>query len=709
MMHSHPLHPLFAPRSIAVVGASPKGGYGLTTLRNLRALGYPGRLYVVHPTRDEVDGVAAYPTISALPEVPDAVAVAVPAAGVPAVLRDAASAGVPTGVVYGSGFAEVGEVGKRLQDEIRAAGVRVIGPNCLGTVSYRKRAALWGIRMPIGDSCADGAVALAAQSGNMALTVMSSGRLPGLAYAVSAGNQAVVDVTDCMEYFLTDPDVRVIAVIIEGLRDLTRFRALAEAAAEQDVAVVVLKVGRSAKGEQATVAHTGTLAGSDAAYAAAFRQSGAIRVDDLEELVAVCSLLASPRRPRGTGLGIFASSGGECGLIADLAEDTGVDLIGLDTHAEQTLRTILPEYGRPGNPLDLTASGWGQADVYETATRALGRVPGVDLLAFVGDAPTHAGDLETSGWPQMLDGVARGGADLDVPVALVTTTTDIVPGLSQLARERGVLLLAGLRTALRALALAGGWATRTVTMAKRRDDTGPIESARAVLAAAPGRVLPETAAKRLLGLYGVATPDGDDAADADSAVLVARKVGFPVVCKIDANGLAHKSDIGGVEIGLPNEEAVRAAVERVLERGRRTAGTAAVRGVRIERMVTEPGIEMIVGGRRIPGAGPLVVIGAGGVLTELLADVAGLLWPFTTEEVVAAVERLRIGRLLRGYRGSAPLDIGGLAEVAVAVGRLLSDLPEIAEIDVNPVHVGTSRAGCCALDALVVRDVGTTV
>ena len=378
-------------------------------MRNLRALGYPGRLYAVHPTRDEVDGVAAYPTISALPEVPDAVAVAVPAAGAPAVLRDAASAGVPTGVVYGSGFAEVGEVGKRLQDEIRAAGVRVIGPNCLGTVSYRKRAALWGIGMPIGDGCADGAVALAAQSGNMALTVMSSGRLPGLAYAVSAGNQAVVDVTDCMEYFLTDPDVRVIAVIIEGLRDLTRFRALAEAAAEQDVAVVVLKVGRSAKGEQ----------GEGGAYRHARRQRRGLR----------CSLPAVRCDPggrsgrAGRGLlpasqptpsawygvsGIFASSGGECGLIADLAEDTGVDLIGLDTHAEQTLRTILPEYGRPGNPLDLTASGWGQADVYETATRALGRVPGVDLLAFVGDAPTHAGDLETSGWPQMLDGVARG-------------------------------------------------------------------------------------------------------------------------------------------------------------------------------------------------------------------------------------------------------------------------------------------------------------
>ncbi|MDG4825277.1 acetate--CoA ligase family protein [Asanoa sp. WMMD1127] len=695
---AHPLHRLFAPRGIAVVGASPKGGYGLTTLRNLRDLGYPGRLYVVHPTRDEVDGVPAYPSVGALPEPVDAVAVAVPAAGVPGVLRDAAAAGVPTGVVYGSGFAELDEAGKALQAEVRDAGVRVVGPNCLGVVSYRHRAALWGIGMPGGPG-PDGTIALAAQSGNMALTTMGSGRLPGLAYAVSAGNQAVLDVTDCVEYFLTDPAVRVIGVIVEGLRDLTRFRALATAAAERDVAVVVLKVGRSAKGEAATIAHTGTLAGVDAAYAAAFRQSGAIRVDDLEELVAVCAMLAGPRRPRGTGLGIFASSGGECGLIADLAEDTGVELAALDEPARATLAPILPAYGQLGNPLDLTAGGWGQHSVYATATAGLGRVPGVDLVAFVGDAPANSGDLAESGWPEMLGGAAEGAAGLDVPVALVTTTTDTVPELATLAQAHGVLLLPGLRTALRALALAGTWAHRSLAGAAATA-AGPVAAAREVLAAADGRVLPESAAKRLLTHYGVPVPDGGDAADPESAVLLARKVGFPVVCKIDADGLAHKSDIGGVEVGLADEDAVRAAVDRVLAAGR-AAATGPVRGVRIERMAEGPGVELIVGGRTDPVAGPLVVIGAGGVLTELLADAAQLLWPFTADQVVAAVRALRIGRLLAGYRGAPPADVAALAAVAVAVGRLLADLPEVAEIDVNPVRVGP--AGAVALDALVVR------
>ncbi len=705
-MGDHPLHPLFAPRSIAVVGASPKGGYGLTTLQNLRELGYAGRTYVVHPTRDSVDGVAAYPTIAALPEVPDAVAVAVPAAGVPAVLRDAAAAGVPTGVVYGSGFAEVGGAGRELQDEVRAAGVRVVGPNCLGTVSYRTRSALWGITLPLGDGATDGAVALAAQSGNMVLTAISSGRLPRLAYAVSAGNQAAVDVTDCMEYFLGDPAVRVIAVIIEGLRDLARFRALAVAAAERDVAVVVLKVGRSAAGEQATVAHTGTLAGVDAAYAAAFRQTGAIRVDDLDELVATCALLAGRRRPRGAGLGIFASSGGECGLIADLAEDTGVGLPALDGPARTALRPLIPDYGNLGNPLDLTAGGWGQTDVYEAATRGLARVPGVDLVAFVGDAPTHTGDLEAAMWPEMVQGAAAGAAGVDVPVALVTTTTDTVPGLAALAARHGVLLLAGLRPALRAMALAGRWASRATAAAPPPTSmgAGPVDRARLLVSAEPaGRVLTESAAKRLLALYGVPTPDGGDVADAEGAVAMARKVGFPVVCKIDADGLAHKSDVGGVEVGLADEDAVRAAVERVLERGRTAVGAAAVRGVRIERMATGGGVELIVGGRNDPAAGPLVVLGAGGVLTELLADSTALLWPFSPDEVVAAVRGLRVGRLLDGYRGGPPVDVDALAETAVAVGRLLADLPEIAEIDINPLLVGPAGQGCLALDALVAR------
>jgi acetyltransferase len=707
-MTTQRLQRLFHPRSVAVVGASPKGGYGLTTLENMRAVGFAGELHVVHPTLTEVGGVPAVPSLSALGAVPDAIAVAVPARAVPGVLEEAARLGVGGGVVYASGFAELGPDGRDLQRAIvDACGdtLPVVGPNCLGVASYRGKTALWGITLPQVHAHGEGTLALAAQSGNMALTSMLSGRLPGVAYGVSLGNQANVDVTDCLEFYLSDPQVRVVALIIEGLRNLPRFRSLALQAAEAGVAVVALKVGRSSRGEAATVAHTGTLAGKDAAYTALFGQTGVIRVDDLDELIAVSSLLAAHHRPRGRSLGIFASSGGECGLVADLAEDHGVRLAELDARTRETLATVLPEYGSVGNPFDLTAGGWGQQDIYATTATALATCPDVDVVAFVGDAPTHGGSLAEAAWPEMVSGAGKAAADTDVPVALVTTTTDLDPEMAQLCREHGVVLLAGLRPALRAVRLVGERSERLA----RRTDT-PLETAavstdvrtaaRALLAGRHG-ALSETTSKELVALYGIPVPDGGSVPDADAAVALADRIGYPVVCKIEADGLAHKSDIGGVVVGIDGPDALRQTVEDVLSRARRVVPPESVRGVRIERSATASGIEVIVGGHN-DASGTVVVVGAGGVLTELLADAGSLLWPFGPADVRELLDSLRVGALLRGHRGDAAVDLDAVCETVVRTGALLADLPEITEIDINPLLCGPGSAGCLALDALVV-------
>ncbi|TDD84020.1 acetate--CoA ligase family protein [Actinomadura rubrisoli] len=707
MMAAHRLDRLFRPASVAVVGASPKGGYGLRTLWNMRSVGFGGRLYAVHPKHAEVGGVRAYPSLSDLPEVPDAVAAAIPAPGVPGLVEEAARLGAGSMVVYGSGFAERDAEGRRLQDRIvAAAGGRLplIGPNCLGVASFRGRAALWGIEMPYLHAEDEGVVALAAQSGNMALTTMLSGRLPAVAYGVSAGNQAVLDLSDCLEYFLTDPGVKVVCLVMEGLTDLARFRALAERAADRDVAVVVLKVGRSAGGEAATIAHTGTLAGRDASYEALFRQTGVYRVDDLDEMVALTSLLAAPRRPRGAAAGVFASSGGECGLVADLADATGVRLAALDAAAERALASALPPYMPVRNPLDLGAAAWGDQGVYRAAARAMGRCPGVDVVAFAGDAPTHSEPLDEVGWPEMIAGAGEAAASLDVPVVLMTTTTDLAPGLTGLARRHGVVLLAGVRPALRAIALAG--APRPPARPAAAPPVADPQARQRATELFAGRTgaLPEADGKRLLTLYGVASPPGEVAADADAAAAVAARIGYPVVCKLDAPGVAHKSDIGGVEVGLDDEDALRGAFHRIVQRGAAAGASAkgggAPLGVLVERMAG-PGTELIVGGRN-DAAGSLVVIGAGGVLTELLGDAAGLLWPFGRDDVRAALGRLRIGALLGGYRGVPAGDAEALADAAIGVGRLLADLPEVAEIDVNPLLCRPKGEGCLALDALVV-------
>lgn len=709
------LRSLFAPRSIAVVGASPKGGYGLTTLDNLSALGFDGRVSVVHPREPEVQGHRAVPSLRDLDHVPDAVAVAVPAAGVAGVLAEAVDLGVGGAVVYASGFGELGPEGVRMQEEALAAcrgRMPVVGPNCLGVVSYRHRSALWGISMPYEHAKREGTLALAAQSGNIALTTMSSGRLPALAYASSLGNQALVDVTDCLEHYLTDPEVRVVALVIEGLRDVARFRRLALAAAERDVAVVALKIGRSSKGESATVAHTGTLAGSDAAYDALFEQTGVIRARDIDELVATCSLLAAPRRPKGTSIALFASSGGECGLLADLADENGLTLPELDASTESSLRELLPPYGYVTNPFDLTAGGWGQAPVYEAASRALGSAPGVGFVGFVGDAATYAGDLEESGWPQMVSGAGAAGKDLDVPVALITSTTDTRPELASLCETHGVVMLAGLTPALRALALVGARAERRGTLppAGAEDDGphGPVDRARGLLVGATeDGLLSETDAKALLECYGIPSPAGGLAATADEAAALADRIGYPVVCKLDAVGVAHKSDIGGVVLGLGDAEAVRTAAERVLALGIEAVGEDAVTGVRVERAVAvRDGFELIVGGRN-DAAGATVVVGAGGVLTELLRDARTLLWPFGPDDVQRTLGALRAHHVLTGYRGGGAADLDVLADRIVQVGRLLSDLPEIKELDVNPLLCGLGSSDVIALDALVRIDPDT--
>ncbi|WP_029136578.1 acetate--CoA ligase family protein [Nakamurella lactea] len=703
----HPLHPLFAPRSVAVVGASPKGGYGLTTLQNLAGVGYHGRLWAVHPRLDFVGGVEAFPTLSALPGVPDAIAVAVPAASTPQVLAEAASLGVRGAVVYASGFAELGQRGEPLQRQLRAAcgdSLKMIGPNCLGIAGFRDRTALWGITMPYRHADTDGTVALAAQSGNMALTLMHSGRIPAVAYAVSAGNQAVLDVTDCLDYFLTDPQVRVVGLIVEGFRDLPRFRKLALQASAAGVAIAVLKVGRSAQGEKATVAHTGTLAGSDAAYGALFEQTGVIRVDDLDELVAVCTLLSGSVRPRGPRLGVFASSGGECGLIADLAEPAGVQLPELDTETARRLRELVPAYGSVGNPFDLTAGGWGDQEIYAASVAALGQCPTTDVVAFVGDAPTAAGRPQDSGWVEMVGGAGKAATELDVPVALMTTTTDVSGELVELARESGILLLAGLRPALRAIGLAGRWANGPVASTDDVDlpavSSPDAEQVRTLLDQHPAAVLTETEAKQVISCYGISVPDGGTVNDRDSAAELAAAVGFPVVAKIVADNLAHKSDVGGVLLNLSTPAAVRDAYDRLMTQAETTEATR-IHGVRIEQMVGTSGIEMIVGGRN-DRAGSLVVIGAGGLLTELMADAGRLLWPYSRSDVLAVLGRLRVNRLLAGYRGAAPVDVGALIEVVLRVGRLLADHPGIAEIDINPLLVPPPGSPCQALDALIV-------
>lgn len=703
---SHPLYPLFYPRSVAVVGASPKGGYGLRVVEALTRFGFAGPIYPINPNYEEIAGLRAYPEIGAAPEPVDSVAIAVPSRAVPGVVRQSIDAGARSGIAFGSGFAEAGEDGQSLQAELRAlCGDRfpLIGPNCLGVMSYLGDAALWSI--PIGAPRHDGRVGLVAQSGNMALTLMSSSRGLRLAHSVSAGNQAVVDVVDVMSFFLAEPNVRVIAAVIEGLSDIDKFRQVAIRAAERDVPIVALKLGRSEKGSQAAVAHTGSLTGSDQLYDALFAQYGVIRVDDLEELGETAKLLSADRRPAGPGLGVFASSGGECGLISDMAAASGVELPDLLPETRDALLGILPPFANPLNPLDITAAGWGSRDVYRETTKLLAATPGVDIVATIGDTTRVSGPLAATGWDKMIAGMADAREQVDIPVAIINTLTDASDEMTDALAQSGIIQLVGARTAAQAIGYAG-WHARWRKRHSLADLIHAANSARreAALALLPpaGRGgVSEVTGKALLRLYGIPAPEGGLAETLDEALTLANEAGYPVALKIDAEGIHHKTEVGGVALGIASDEQLRSEYAALLERVAARAPSAKIRGVHVEQMASGL-VELIVGGRNDPLFGPVVVAGLGGVLTEVLQDAATRLAPIDAREARAMLEGLRGAALLGPFRGRPAADVAAAADVIARVSQLLAELPEVRELDLNPILVSAEGEGCVAVDALVV-------
>ena len=706
---SHPLYPLFYPRSVAVVGASPKGGYGLGVIRALTTWGFAGQIYPVNPNHDTIAGLPAYPELGALPEPVDAVAIAVPARVVPGVVRQAIAAGAKGGVAFGSGFAEAGADGQSLQAELRAlCGARfpLIGPNCLGVMSYIGSTALWAIMT--GAQRRPGRVGVVAQSGNMALTLMTSSRGLGLAHVVSVGNQAVVDAVDVMSFYLSEPAVRVIAAVIEGLADIAKFRRVAAQAAQRDVPIVALKLGRSEKAGRAALAHTGSLTGADDLYEALFTQEGVIRVDDLEEMMETAKLLSADRRPAGAGLGVFASSGGECGLMSDLAAASGVELPDLRPETRAALLDLLPPFANPLNPLDITASGWGSRHVFGGVATLLAATPGVDLVACVGDVTRRSGSLEATGWDQMIAGMADARAATDKPVAIINTLTDVAYEATDAIADQGLIHLSGARTAACAIGHAGRYACWRRSTEGRRSlpgvrtvDAGRRAGALALLPAVGTGGMAESASKHLLRRYGIPVPAGGPAGSVDEALALAREVGYPVALKIESDDIQHKTEVGGVALGIASDVQLRAEHGALLERVAARAPGARIRGVRVERMVSGL-VELIVGGRNDPSFGPIVVAGLGGVLAEALQDVSLRLAPVDAGEARRMLAELRGAALLGPFRGRPAVDVAAAAGVIARVSQLLLELPELRELDLNPVLVGADGEGCVAVDGLAV-------
>ncbi|AWV20485.1 6-carboxyhexanoate--CoA ligase (plasmid) [Roseomonas mucosa] len=696
------LTPLFDPRSVALVGASERAAsVGGRTLSNiLDHSDYRGALHLVNATRPEIRGLPCHRRVADLPEVPDLAVVAVPAAGVMEALRDCAALGVRICVILSSGFGETGEAGRAVEAEMaalaRETGMRLYGPNCPGVTNINRRLG-FTFSPAFKDDLRPGPIGLATQGGGLGRNLLQSmARGTGFALWCSTGNEVDLQVADFIHYMAGAPDVTVIGTILEGIKDGPRFLAAARAAAEAGKPVVALKVGRSAYGMRAAASHTASLTGSAEVNSAAFRQLGILEVDDVDELVDVASLLARARgRPHGgERIAVFGSSGGACALAADMVGQAGLVLAELASETTAALAAELSPFAALGNPVDTTTVTLTNPAVIETTLAAVANDPAVSLVML--PMPLDYGPVSLAVAERMVAAQAR----TPVPLVPVWMSERTGPAYHAFA-EAGMVPMRSLRNAALAFRRFVDHGTRQPGLMPPGLGAGPAGGAT--------RTLLEAEGKALLREAGLAVPEGVLARTAEEAGAAATRLGFPVAVKVASAAILHKSDIGGVALGLRDAAAAEAAFAAVTEAAARHHPDARIDGALVERMAAPGGAEMILSVSRDPVLGQVMTVGLGGLYVELLRDAARRLLPVDADEAGRMLRELRGFPLLAGARGAAPLDLGALAGAVAALSALVEARPgDFEEIEINPLRVGAEGGGAWVLDAVVTLREGET-
>lgn len=685
------LAPFLDPGSVAVIGASRDPfKVGGAVVANLRAAGFHGRIVPVNSRASTVQGLAAVPRVQDFEGRIDLAVIAVPAVDVLPVLVQCVAKGVGGAVVISAGFREVGGEGAQreahLREWLRGQPIRVIGPNCLGWIRPAKRLNVtFAPGMP-----EPGGIAFVSHSGALAVAILdwARDRRVGFSLFASLGNQADVNESDLLDAVATDPETRVVAGYIEGVADGRRFLdALRRTAAVKPV--VLLKAGRSAEGARAVSSHTGALAGSDRAFDAAVRQAGALRVDTVAELFDVARGLASQPLPRGRRL-VVVTNGGGLGIVAtDAARAAGFTMEPTSEPVRRRLAEGLPATAGLGNPVDLV----GDADArrYGHALHTLG-ADGADamLVLLTPQASTDAASVArtiaaaTQGWSVPVVAAFVGGAR-------------VAPGVRTL-EEAGIPCYAFPEPAVKTLAGMARLGERRLAPPSPFVPSVDPAGARAWLAeqgAGPARQLGMPELAPLLAAYGIRCVDGRLAKSADDAAAVADRLGYPVAMKIVSPDISHKTEVGGVALDLRDARAVRVAAATMLARVAAERPQAAIRGLLVEAMAPA-GKELLLGGVRDSQWGPVLMVGLGGIYVEVIGDTTVRLAPVSPGEASSLLDELRIAPLLRGARGERPVDRLVLASIISRFSQLLVDLPELEEIEINPLMA--SPDGAVAVD-----------
>ncbi|HSZ94197.1 MAG TPA: acetate--CoA ligase family protein [Acetobacteraceae bacterium] len=702
-MSNHALQSFFWPQSIAVLGASPdthriRG----RLLHQLRENGYPGRILPINPSYQEIGGLRCYALIGAVGEPVDLALVAIPAAGVAPALEECARAGVKNALIISSGFAEEGGAARDMQAALvevtKRTGIRACGPNCEGYFNaLGKVATTFSPTVEVQEDesrvlVSDRRVGVVAQSGGIGFALFNRGKAAGIgfSYVISTGNEADLNMADFLDYMVEDPNTHAVMLFCETVRNGPAFIAALAKARRLGKPIIAIKIGRSDAGSRASASHTASLSGSYTAYHAIFERYGVIEAEDPDEAVAIAGVLVTCPLPKGRRAGIITPSGGGGAWMADTLSLHGLVVPPLSASTQASLRSVMPSYGAPGNPVDVTAQGSTTGAAVMTAMETLAGSDEIDMLVLITSLTSETRvSLDA-------DRVRATAARCGKPMTVWTYTLPSEFGRRS-AAGCGLFVHSDLRNVGVAMSKLANYAEALARPHPVSPESVPAVSLPDDLPS----VLTEHRAKALLAAYGLPETQERLATSAAEAAETASALQYPVVLKIASPDLPHKTEAGGVVLGLQNPQSVAVAYDQIIRSARRYKPDARIEGVLVQKMAPR-GHELVIGMVNDPTFGPIMMVGLGGTMVELMGDVVHRPAPVSATEAAEMLRSLKSAKLLTGFRGAAPMDIAPAAELIANLSRAaLAYRDRVAEMELNPVILHQDGSGLTIADALI--------
>ena len=688
---------LLRPRAVAVVGASEKSGFGGDTCRNiLENQADTSRVYPVNPKKETVFGKKCYPTLADLPEEIDLVILCTSQKTIVDFLKQAKAKGAGAAVVYASGYSEVGTAEgkafeKELVDAAKALDMVVMGPNCAGYINFGDDIFSFAF---IGDyKGKKGNIGFVSQSGQFCIDMMKSAEMK-YSFAISAGNSAMVQMEDYLNFLIDDSNTKVIALYLEGVKNPHKFEACLQKAMEKKKPVVILKAGRSPKGQATAASHTGSMAGSDKTYDAVFEKFGVIRADDMQDLRSTASLLATLRvLPRKPAFSAMCLSGGETAVSADTGFLHGIEYPDFSEATLKKLNDMLPDFATPRNPLDMTAALCYDADAFASGITTVMSDPSIEMGLVgltISDKVTVSNDI-------MFEGIRRAFEQIpDKPLAVMSFMEAARnKELVERFQNAGIPVLPTTKYGFRALQHLQDFILHDTIKREARLAIPEAHSANT-------RALSEYESKKLLADNGVPVDLGYIAKTKAEVKEYAEKIGYPLVMKVESNDILHKSDVGGVMLNIKSLEQAEEAYDKILANAAQHAPNAKINGILMQKML-KAGTEMIIGLNSDPQFGPMLLVGMGGVFVEVFKDAALYPVPLNHDEALHMLQALKSFKLLNGYRGNPPADIEALTDMMVKISDFAYRKKDtLKELDMNPLFVYPKGEGVAIADALAV-------